>query len=244
MNPFQRWLLTKFLASFVNHELSAFTEGVYEQSGAGVEATVGVQRCALIFERSQTGATLDHMQCGLHFVNTAGELIGSDADDTQKLAMETAWLTFWNAAKTRAGTNVRFEQFRWYHQTLDDPLSGVPTRITQAAAGLTGTASPGPPQVCSTVTLRTALRKHWGRIYLPCSKFDSTNGQLAVSDFDAIATAFRTFVNACATVELMPVVYSKIRQAVFSVAAVEVDSVLDVQRRRRPPVTGYKNVLT
>lgn len=242
MNPFERWLLTKFLTTFLNHELAAFTDGTYEQGDAGLEETVGVVKLSAIFERSQTGATIDHMQTGMHFVNVGGELIGAPMDDTGKAAIETLFNSLWNSWKTRAGTNIGLKEYRWYHQTLDDPLSGEPTRVTTISSPVLGTVNPGPPQVAETLTLRTALRKHWGRLYLPAAKFDTTNGDYGVSDVDALATAGRTFLNGCFAAGAAPVVYSKTKQAAFSISAVEADSVPDIIRRRRMPITRYKRV--
>lgn len=243
MGLFLKWVVRKAITSLANHELSAFTDGVYTTEDDTTTDPVSVLRLQIRYKVVRTGLENDHFENVLHLVNTAGELPGAPASDTQKAAVETAFQTFWGAIKSQAATQVSLEEFRWYHVTFDDPLSGPPTRVTTITP-VAGTSSVEiQPQCSNTVTMRTPLRKHWGRIYLPSGRA-STMGFLNTGDVDTFANSFRTFAAACDAADLNLVIYSKDKQAVFNITQIECDNVLDVVRRRRPHNSTYRKIIT
>jgi hypothetical protein len=71
------------------------------------------------------------------------------------------------------------------------------------------------------------------------------DGQMPSTDVDTIAAAGRTFLHsAWSSNGILPVVWDRNRHSALSVTSIEVDSVPDVIRRRRPATTNYRAVLT
>jgi hypothetical protein len=180
----------------------------------------------------------------LHFINIAPALAGETLTDTQKTAIESAWQTFWNAIKSKCSADVGLQEFRWYGISLADPIGGPPNRITTLTRNTGSSSLFGPLQVAETITLRTALRKHWGRLYLPVCPSAFGHGTFASGDVDLIANSFRTFIASCVTAQTTPVVYSPSRQSVLSISQVEADNLPDIVRRRRPKNSTYKKIIT
>lgn len=238
-----KWAVRKAITGIAGHELDAYVDGNYATEDDQTTDPVSVLRLQIRYAINRSGLQPDVFENVLHLVNTAGELPGAQADNTQKAAVEAAFTTFWSNVRSYCQQYVALSQYRWYHFSFDDPLSGPPTRITTPTAS-SGTKGDGfPSQVASSLTLRTAERKHWGRIYLPGAKTVGGTGMTIAADVDALTSYFRTFVNACDAADLNPVVYSKARQMVASVSSVEVDDVPDVVRRRRPKSSTYRKVL-
>lgn len=242
INSFQRWVVRKIITGVAGHELDAYVDGVYSVEDDTVTDPVSILRLQIRYEVTRTGLQKDTYENVLHFVNTAGELPGATASDAQKIAVEGAFDTFWGLWASSAPQEVALKEYRWYHFSFDDPLTGPPTRISTKTTPVAGSATNQPAQMATSVTMRTTLRRHWGRIYLPGAT-PGTSGFASTVNVDNPATRFRTFVNACDAIDLNPVVYSRLQAAVFSITAIEVDNVPDVIRRRRPKASTYKKIL-
>lgn len=184
---------------------------------------------------------------GIHWINlTSGELDQSwvSADFA---AVESAVETFWSANAASFANTVRLVEHRWYGYGLGVVAPNPPVRITTIGTPIVGTiTSANVPQVAGNITLRTALRRHWGRIYVPfATSIYGTNGQISSGGVDALAGAARTMLMVTPAAQgIVPVIYDRNRHLVFGVSAVEMDSVPDIQRRRRPRDTGYKKIFT
>jgi hypothetical protein len=98
--------------------------------------------------------------------------------------------------------------------------------------------------VACSITFRTAVRKSWGRTYLPIS-IDAIgiNGRPKNVAVDAIATATNTLVTTAATNDFHLVVVSQPLASSLNVERIEVDNVADVIRRRRWKATTYRKLL-
>lgn len=203
-----------------------------------------------IFEmQNYSGAwtTRERGMFGIHWINlTAGEV------DTTWVAadfasVESAVQAFWTSDAAAISNDCRLVEHRWYAFGADVLEPNPAARVTTLATPLVGTSTGAwVRQVASTLTLRTALRKHWGRIYFPISSsmFDN-NGQMTSGNVDGLAADARTmFTVTPAAQGVIPVVYDRVRKLAFGVTAIEVDSVPDIQRRRRPRDTGYKKIYT
>lgn len=243
MGLFVRVVIRKAITSLAGHELAAFTDGQYSTEAGQTANPVSVIRLQIRYLVQRTGLQDDYFENTLHFVNTAGELPGAPATDTQKAAAESAYGAFWSAIKARANNQTGLSEYRWYRFTFDDPISGPPTRVTPVTRTAGTTANQMASQMAETITMRTALRKHWGRVYFPGAPI-STDGLISTTDVDAFANGWKSFLNGCVAAGLVPVVYSPTKQAVFSIMAIESDNVADVVRRRRPKASTYKKILT
>lgn len=235
---FKRYLARKSIVDLAVHELSRFTDGVYTQDDNTLADPAHVHRLIYRMNVERTGLEADAFDMNFHFFETGGELPGGEATPTQKAAVETAWLAFLSSAASYIPSDVKRDEFRWYRFDPDDPIAGDPNRVTV----LTQTAGSGsanvPPQVATTLTMRTARRRSWGRVYLPltCDKLNTGAGGaglMAASATITLAGYFRTFVNACIATDLVPAIWSPTLHALLSVSSVEVDDVPDIQRRRR-----------
>lgn len=243
MGPFTKWLIQHAIEKFAEHELLAFTDGVYLEGTAPAASAVHIGRLQIRYTVTRTGLQPDVFENVMHFVNTEAGVAGETLNDTKKAAVETAFSSFWTSAKAWAPSYVKLDSYRWYGVNFSDPLTGPPTRITQLTPSA-GTSGNYPvSQVATSITLRTALRKHWGRIYFPGAIVGNADGLVASGDVNAMAGWFQTFMLACGTANVAPVVYSTARQAAMSVSQIEVDNVSDVVRRRRPRASTYKKIL-
>ena len=228
---------------FVEHELQGFTDGKYVEGDGTVAATAHVHRLQIRYAVNRTGLQPDVFENVLHFIRTDSGNVGTLATATQMGAVETAWGTFHQNARGWIENYIALDAYRWYGLTLADPLGGPPLRVTDVT-NVAGTQTLGmPSQVATSITMRTAMRRHWGRVYIPGSRLGS-EGLVTSTDVTSLAGYFRTFVNSASTAGLTPVIFARDRQAVMSISAVEVDNVPDVIRRRRPKASTFRSILT
>jgi hypothetical protein len=184
---------------------------------------------------------------GIHWVNTTG----GDPDYTwtsaDYLSVESGIETMWTAIAAWISNEVRLVEHRWYGYGPGVVKPNPPSRVTTLATPKLGTGSQASVrQVAQTVTLRTPLRRHWGRIYLPISSFTfDDNGQISASAHTSIANAARTALMVTPAAQgIVPVVYDRQRGSALGVTAVECDTVPDIIRRRRPRTPRARTILT
>lgn len=244
LNIFVRLLLRKAISQWAEHELAGFTDGQYIEGTAPAASSVHIARLQVRYKATRTPLPVDVYENVLHFVNSASGIAGEAVLDSQKAAAEAAFGAFFTVASSRMHPFVALDGYRWYGLTLGDPISGPPTRVTDITDVTAGGPGSVPSQVACAITMRTGLRKHWGRIYVPCSNLSSTNGMFSSATVDALANGFRTFITACQAVSLTPVIFSPQRQSVMSIASIAVDDVPDIIRRRRARANTYQKVLT
>jgi hypothetical protein len=220
-----------------------------ESRTVGVTAPLGYLS-QHIFGMKKTGGTWSTRErgvCTIHWINlTSGEVDTSwiTADFT---SVESAFETFWGAVGSGIPNDFRLEEHRWYGFGSGVAAPNPPARITTLATPLVGTGTAtSPHQLATTVTLRTALRRHWGRFYLPISaSWLAAGGELPQASVDPIAAAARTMLTVTPAAQgVTPVVYDRARKIAFGVTAIEVDSVPDIIRRRRPRDTTYRKIYT
>lgn len=201
-----------------------------------------------IFEmKNYSGAytTRERGMYGFHWINlTAGEV-----DTTwvagDYTAVEGAVEAFWTALAALIPNECRLVEHRWYAYGSGINPPNPPSRITTLGTPKVGTSTqPWVRQTGGTITLRTTLRRHWGRVYFPlANNIWTTGGQMSSTDCDSVAAAARTMLMVTPNAQgVIPVVYDRNRKIAFGVTQLEVDSVPDIQRRRRPRDTGYKKI--
>jgi len=115
-----------------------------------------------------------------------------------------------------------------------------------------------PYQVATSVTLKTAWPRHWGRVYIPnpwhSGGLVDVKGRLVAAHRTAVADAVHDFITALADDDFLVVVPvtqlqnggpgagSVAFHALLGVNEVVVDDVPDVQRRRRPKQVAARTV--
>ena len=203
-----------------------------------------------IFEMKNFGGAFTARERGLfgiHYINTTGGDLDTTWITADFTAVESAIQTFWTAMAGYIFTGVRLVEHRWYRFGPGVMKPNPPVRSTVIGTPIPGTSSSGTAyQVAQTFTLRTALRRHWGRFYLPIGTSAlSAPGQWPSSTVDSWAALVKTMFNTPQTSQgITPCVYDRVRKQALGVIAVEADSVPDIVRRRRPRDTGYKAILT
>jgi hypothetical protein len=203
-----------------------------------------------IFEMKNYGGTFTGRERGMygcHWINlTSGELdqTWTSADFA---AVESAVESLWTTNAASFPDTVRLVEHRWYAYGVGVVAPNPPVRVTTLGTPKQGTGTAASIfQAATTFTLRTALRKHWGRVYIPLSVSNyAVNGQMSSANVDAFAGLARTmFMITPSAQGVIPVVWDRVRHLAFGVTAIEVDSVPDVIRRRRPRDPGYKKIFT
>lgn len=202
-----------------------------------------------LFEMKDTSGTFavrERAMFGIHWINTTGGALDTTWTTGDYTAAESAIQTFWINTNTFISQDYRLVEHRWYSFGPGVTKPNPPSRITTIAplAGQ-GTAL-GPHQVASTVTLRTALRRHWGRIYMPYgTQFTSTGGTMTASTVDTINAAARTMLTAPGTSQgVVPVVWDRVHHRAYGITDIETDSIADIQRRRRQRTVNYRKIVS
>jgi hypothetical protein len=96
-----------------------------------------------------------------------------------------------------------------------------------------------------SITFRTAARKHWGRVYVPgltMINIDKTYGLWTQTAVDTIAAYWHTFLASLITNAQTIGVWTYRRRAFLDISQLEVDNVVDIQRRRRANHSTYKKI--
>lgn len=207
---------------------------------AGISSGTFARRCIMTWER--WGGSIDPAQTHFDIVNVTAGAIDDTWTDTDFTQCETALDAFWTAVKSLFPDELHLHGYRWYRlgPGATPPEPAIRT-VTRDVAG-TSTSSPMPQQVGSTLSWRTGVRKRWGRSYLPSTTVAQIggDGNYLSGYVDALANAAHTLVGALAANDFRLVVYSPTKQRAYDVEKVVVDSIPDIQRRRRMPGAGYK----
>lgn len=209
-----------------------------ERKALGPTAEVpntAVRRAQLVFDRAPAGSVEDVATTHLDFMN----LTSGNPDETwvtaDFTAIEALINTWWAAMRTYFWNGCDLTSIRWYRVGPSIVPPNPPVRIlTRTDTG--GSTETMPPQIAITVTLRTAVRKEWGRLYLPhpgSNACNFTTGRIASAAQISIANATDTLMENAAIADFLPIVYGPARKKFYSVEKVQVDDLFDVIRSRR-----------
>jgi hypothetical protein len=252
----QKWLIkagVEIGGALAGYLLTNFSEGTRDEDVAQTQW----MRVVLLWSRTTpAGTTEDQAQCGFDLVNftggapdytyTAGDFTTiSNACGT----FMAAYRPYQAASHTAFGIRIyrmAFNPTEWPAKRFAD--TGPP--LYQATFSPTpSTGGSGIYQAACTITKRTPLPKHWGRMYLPGlgSNALDANGRIATTGRDAIRTAAGTLFGTLRTAEFFPVVpVTQVNKAMafglLSVSEIAVDDGPDVQRRRRPRQVAQRSV--
>lgn len=210
-------------------------------AGAGV----GVRRAALICDRTAAIAGADPVETHIDFLN----LTGGEPDDTwitsDYTACEALISAFLTSMKPHLYPTYKWTEIAWYRHGYGIVAPNPAERLTTISIVGTGSSGQSPPQISNTLTLRTGARRHWGRLYWPAVESGEMNvdGQMNSTSVDAWCGILNTLVTNAFSAEYPVVVTSLTDPGVFNVEHVEVDSNIDIQRRRRWKQADYRKIL-
>lgn len=233
--------------TFADTLSSELPEGMYA-AVADYTAPFETRKLSVRWSRSPASLIAEDVDViGLQFLKTPGGTPTDSWDTSDYTTIESAFGTLWGTLKNNHGSDYVLSQYRWY---ADGPAyhpapgTGNPARrVTDlSVAGTLGAGTAMmPPQDSETVTFKTSRRRSWGRIYWPAMSATNldANGTLSNSVCDTMKTAWVTFLNAARAASLIPVVFSIAHSTAFEILSVQVDELVDVQRRRRWKKAGY-----
>jgi hypothetical protein len=193
----------------------------------------------------------ERAMCVVHWMNTTGGDLDVTWTSADYALVESGFQALWSSLGTAIPNEYKLVEHRWYpygpgvNGTKANPTP--PSRVTSIVSPLTGSGTTvAPHQLASTLTWRTPLRRHWGRIYLPVAYMSglTAGGQIPSGAVDTLATAGSTYMKSGNANGLTPVVWDRQRRAALGITAVEADSVIDIIRRRRERQTLYRKILT
>jgi hypothetical protein len=216
------------------------TGGASAAAGSGI----GVRRLSVSLDRTAIEAGMDPALIHFDILNTTS----GSPDDTWTTAdyvtCETAFASAWNTFASYAATGTKPTAYIWHRigTGVSKPNPAERT-MTVALTTAVGGASMPPQNACS-ITFKTAVRRSWGRTYLPVGSGSMTTaGRLSTTAVDAIANTMNTMVGALATGDFHLVVVSSTLASSLNVETIQVDNVSDIIRRRRYKRSTYKKVL-
>lgn len=240
-----RWLVTAAAAVYSNwDEITSLFERVEVDSSQPI---FGYRYVAVIDQRdAAAGVWTQRAQYSVAFVNVTS----GDPDYTWTTgdfqAIESGSEALWTALATKIPTTYRLAEHRWYAfgpgVTPPNPVHRFQTLTTPIAG--TSSAATHMSNACAC-TIKTTLRKHWGRFYFPTtSAINDAAGRLPSAQVDPLAAAFRTFLTSGSGAGVFPCVYDSTHHVVHGMTAMQVDDIPDVIRRRRQSVTQYRKTYT
>lgn len=214
------------------------------------------RRCVLRFSRvAPTGLREDAAQFDFEFLNFTGGVVDNTWVDADFTALEGYIDTWWTAVKAICSANIILDEYRWFKFGPSLPLSakgneepGPPVRVVDKnvpGSIAAGTAQPLPWQISASVTFKTAVRRRWGRIYVPglTTTQSDAYGRIFASARTVLANATDALFASATTNDYAPVVYSPTRRSAYGIEAVQVDDVWDVIRSRRARETGARTIV-
>lgn len=214
-------------------------------TSAAAGVGVGVRRCVLHFDRTGLVTGADDAEMHFDFLN----ITGGSPDDTWTSAdystLEGYLDTWFAAIKIYVSTGVKLSAYDWYRHGPGIVPPNPAQRVTARSVPGTNGGNALPPQVACSITLRTSVRRSWGRTYIPGLAVGAlqANGKLLTAGADAIAAATEALASSSNGSDFPMVVTSNHLSAVLNVEKIEVDDIVDIIRRRRWSHTTYRKIL-
>lgn len=207
---------------------------------------IGIRRCIATITRFDQHAGADIAEYHHDFVNYTGGNVDDTWITSDYTTLEGMLDTWFTTTKAWLPPGYKLVSYTWYRigpgVTKPNPFERQLIKTTPIAG--TGTGHPHAPQVASTITFRTAVRRSWGRTYFPmCAVGITTTGNLTTAVCDQLCTASHTLLTSAAAADFQQVVYSPRLSAALGIEKVEVDDVFDIVRRRRWKSSTYKKLL-
>jgi hypothetical protein len=155
--------------------------------------------------------------------------------------------TFFTSLSNLVGKQLWVRGYRW--TKLKDNGSGAdgPSHrfATRALNPTSSTVANTTPQVACSVTEITAVRRRWGRFYLPwpaADRIDGVTGRYKSDWVDLIAAAAKTLYTPIEG-DWRPVVYGEPDPHILDIESIRVDDVPDIIRTRRWRQSTYRKTL-
>lgn len=245
--PLPKWAKAAlYLGEFAYSAGTALFDALSEEADAGAMAWAHI---TYHWSRTTpTGTSEDRAQVGFDVIKLTGGGNDPTWDNAQVLDVIGVLNPMFSALAAYTDNNATIVENRVYLKKfkelgpgfadMGDPIWVQPLSI----AGGSSSEPSLPYQVAASVTEKTALRKHWGRFYLPNPAHTQLSGfgRWQPSYCDAIAGIVGDAYELLADDNYVVVVPSSATRTLFTVTAIQVDDIPDVQRRRRARDTAYR----
>jgi hypothetical protein len=231
---------------------------------ADISPTFETRKLQWRFSRAPAGGTVEDVAVfTLHYIKaSAPNGPWDDANDLPNI--ESTLNVFWTTIHDQFPAFMRSDQYRWYkdgpafYELAGDGSRYIPkggnaaVRVTEVdSPGLAGNESMMPPQIAMSLTLKTSMRKSWGRFYLPAPAVIACDydGRIYQASVDKIANAALSLFGSNRAGGYYPSVFSIQKPArlthdgkltlpaqdaiAYEVKSVQMDNLFDVIRRRR-----------
>lgn len=252
--PYTKWAgVVIKLAEFV---IVGYLEDLLSFGDESSEATTW-RRVSVKFTGVSAGwDSSDDCYISIDIANVTSGALDDTWTSSDFATCETIISTFLTATASYRWNGMKASEYRWYRREFDalgaaKPFvdSGPPVRV-QGISLVGGIATNQlQPQAAISFTERTAWPKHWGRFYLPGLAVSlGSDRQLSSGTVTTLATAFNTMYDDLMDAEFVPVVpvtqvQKQPARALLSCTKTQVDSIVDVVRRRRPSIASTKSAL-
>jgi hypothetical protein len=180
------------------------------------------------------------------FVNITSGAVDTSWTAGDFTGVEARLRTFYAAIAARIPSDCSLREFRW--NVLPNP-PGVINPAVRVAPPATALAFSGtarlPAQLAVAITKTTAVRKHWGRIYIgPLSdtSFVGSSGRVSTATADLLGGAFETLRAGLQADDTPMIVYNRTENIYLSVDGSRTDDVFDVVRSRRLRAASYRKI--
>lgn len=222
-------------------------------SGADV---LGTSRVTLSFTRgTPSGTREDRAATSFWVAKTVGASLYSKIPIAELSSLEAALDAFYASLRPTLTPDWTLVEYAWHQYDESTPRTqdgrgqkaGPAVRLTTKSLPGTSGTSTLPYQVASTVTQRTASRKHWGRSYLPggaANSLNATTGRWTNGYVDALAGALNTLHDTWQTAGYQLGVWSQLHPAFLTPKTIECDDIPDIIRRRRAKQSNYRKLIS
>lgn len=253
MNVAVTWPLTRTLSYLLQGTAAGFA--LYEHLFSNtrvVEPALEWRKCVLRFAR--TG--IDDAVTSIDLLNITSSAVDPSWITGDYTTCETLLDAFVTAYKPYMSSSTSLVEYRWYRAAFNPSTDArpfapaiLPERLSTKSLAGTGTLQTLPRQCACVITEKTPLPRHWGRLYMPCDGVSTAltvTGELPSASVSAIAAAAETLYEGLWAANFIPVVpVTQVNRdpsrGLLNVTAVKVDSVIDIQRRRRRETSTFSD---
>lgn len=208
-------------------------------------ANMTISKVTISHRRFSTATLEDDLaQFSMHHLNITGGDVDNSWIESDFTALADAYTPFLTGLRGLQDNYTVISKLTIHSFPVGQNPGPAVLEVDQGA--LSGTKSGGalPPQCACAVTLKTAHRRHWGRIYVPGLTTDCIDGwgRLAPAYTGPLATVVGNHIGHCSDLGYPVVVFSEAGLSALEVGEVQVDDIVDIIRRRRFKATLHRDV--
>src|SRR3954453_8015350 len=238
------------MATAVGFENWSTSAGLFDRAVTDATPPVYGYYVQHVWQQKDTAGTFsdkERAMTGVHWINTTGGDLDTTWTNEDFALIEAGFQAMWTTLGGFITTDNRLVEHRWYAFGPGVHSPNPPFRVTTVAGSPAGVGTGvNAHQLAGTITFRTPLRRHWGRMYLPLANASSfsAGGTFSPAMVSTFANAGATYVKSGNANGLAPVVWDRNRKVALGITAVEAASIPDIITRRRQRAMNARTVVT